>query len=95
MSISVYRPQGAPGTYRGQISETPFEVVLDRDGLIWHHHHEGDAWFWVPMPGWDAARFERDVVDEWVEECPHDRFCDTASDCASLRREEERIWGAS
>lgn len=91
---SDHRPQGTPGVYRGHVSKTRFEVVLDRDGLLWHRRQvtTREA-LWMPMPGWDADRFEADDVPEWVIDCPHDRVCDTEADCVSLRREHERIWG--
>ena len=85
----TYRPQGTPGVYRGHLS-TILDVLLDRDGLLWHHVQtgRGNTWAWVPMRGWDVARFEADDVPEWVAECPHDRVCDSEAECGQLMRAE-------
>lgn len=96
MSTTVYRPQGTPGIYRGQVSKTAFDVILDRDQILWHHVQPAEgttSWLWVPMRGWDVDRFEPDDVPEWVPQCPHDRICDTEADCDRLAREDERTWG--
>jgi hypothetical protein len=90
------RPQGTPGTWlgtprlaAGQIHRTPFDAILDRDGLVWHSITEAPGW--IPMPGWSPDDFTPgDHIPEWVPLCPHERICDTETDCVRLLREEPR-----
>lgn len=88
----IERPQGTPGTYEGHVTDTKFEVILDRDGLLWYASRAPEnavPFVWVPMRGWDVKGFTPDEdAPEWAERCTHPTLCTSERDCDALHFEQ-------
>ncbi len=84
-------PEGDPGVYVGEVSNTRFPVIRDVEGLLWYQYVTGlSRLLWTPMRGWSADRFEPDVeaLPDWAERCTHDPVCTVERDCDALHAEQ-------
>lgn len=94
------RPAGQPGEVgrdHGAGASWSYPAVKDAEGRVWFWRETTDsAGRWIEAPPMLADSFA--PGEEWQADCDHAhatpwRTCDTAADCWSLRREDERTWG--
>ena len=87
------RPAGQPGTVHGAWD---YPAVIDELDDLWvWHDTSGATAVWVQSGSALADAFE--PAADWTAHCTHTHrgyaWCDTESECDSLSREIERLYG--